>query len=280
MTTKAKLIGDQRTLILRELLEGTGAAFSAAEYDGGLRKGLRIWFADLDERHGPVAELRPYGLKGYQINLSFGNFSGDIIAQIMKAAPEDVQLARALISSIRAGVLVEIPGQALESWSVADGSFRIRATIRDQTQPHEDTALTLTCHEVIVPMMAAMAELIGYDVIEPQTDVEIPAFDGAVLKSVVKRRERNPRNRLLCIRIHGEKCAACGIEPREKYGEAGSIIEVHHLEPLSQLAEPRPYDPRTDLVPLCPSCHSAVHTRKPIPYSLEELANLMGRVNA
>ncbi|MOA48213.1 HNH endonuclease [compost metagenome] len=69
---------------------------------------------------------------------------------------------------------------------------------------------------------------------------------------------------------------ACGLEPRLEYGEAGSIIEVHHLEPLALLKEPRPYDPRADLVPLCPSCHRAVHTRRPIPFSIEELRDLRG----
>jgi 5-methylcytosine-specific restriction protein A len=148
------------------------------------------------------------------------------------------------------------------------------ARIRDQDHPHEDVAIIAICREVIVPMMAAMAELIGYDVIEEEVDDEVPAFEGAVLQSVVQRRERNPRNRLLCIRIHGERCVVCELEPRLVYGEAGSIIEVHHLEPVASLLEPRPYDPRTDLVPLCPNCHRALHTRRPIPFSIEELKTL------
>ena len=98
---------------------------------------------------------------------------------------------------------------------------------------------------------------------------EIPTL--RVLESVVKRRERNPRNRVLCIRLKGERCAGCGLEPRKSYGSAGAIIEVHHLEPLSLLQAPRPYDPAFDLVPLCPNCHRAVHTRRPVPLSLAEL---------
>jgi 5-methylcytosine-specific restriction protein A len=127
--------------------------------------------------------------------------------------------------------------------------------------------------------MAAMAELIGYDMLDERVADEAPAFEGAVLQSVVNRRERNPRNRLLCIRIHGEKCKSCGLDPKKKYGAAGSIIEVHHLEPLATLVEARPYDPRKDLVPLCPSCHRAAHTRRPIPFSLNELVELMGGCN-
>lgn len=273
------MIKDKRDLILKELSEGTGAAFTATEDRNGLRHGLRIWFADFDEKHGPVAELRPFGLKGYQVNLFFGNFSGEVIDQIRNAAQEDVQLARALIGSIQAGIAVEIPGQHKHDWCILDGSFRIKATIRDQEHPHDDASLILICRDVIVPMMAAMAELIGYDLIDEQVADETPIFEGAVLPSVVKRRERNPRNRLLCIRIHGEKCAVCNLEPKAKYGSAGSIIEVHHLEPLAMLAEARPYDPRIDLVPLCPSCHRAAHTRRPIPFSLNELAELMNACN-
>jgi len=275
MTAKVKMIADRQDLILRELSDGTGAAVEATVDRNGLRHGLRIWFADLDEKHGPVAELRPFGLKGYQVILFFGNFSGEVINQIGKAAQEDVQLARALVASIRPGVAVEILGQNPKDWSVLDGTFRIKATIRDKEHPHEDMALIEICHDVIVPMMAAMAELIGYDLIEENEVSEVPAFEGAVLQSVVKRRERNPRSRLLCIRIHGEKCVVCGLEPKAKYGEAGSIIEVHHLEPLAQLVEARPYDPRIDLVPLCPSCHRAIHTRRPNPFSVTELVDLM-----
>lgn len=268
------MIAGKKDLILRELEEGTGAAIAAAVDISGLRSGLRIWFGDLDEKHGPVAELRPYGLKGHSVRLSFGSFSGEVIDQIQRASPEDVQLARALVASVRPDIVVEIAGQDISDWSVTSGSFRMTARIRDQDHPHEDVAIIAICREVIVPMMAAMAELIGYDVIEENVGDRVPAVEGAVLQSVVQRRERNPRNRLLCIRIHGERCVVCEQEPRQVYGEAGSIIEVHHLEPVASLLEPRPYDPRTDLVPLCPNCHRALHTRRPIPFSIEELKML------
>ena len=270
------MISGKKDIIRAELEEGTGAAITTAVDHRGLRSGLRIWFSDLDDKHGPVAEIRPYGLKGYRVDLSFGNFSGEIIGQIHKAAPEDVQLARALVASIRPDIQIEISGQHLPEWTVMNGAFRMTAKIRDQDNPHADAVVIATCRDVIVPMMAAMAELIGYDVIEEPAVDEVLAFEGAILQSVVQRRERNPRNRLLCIRIHGEKCAACGLEPKLKYGSAGSIIEVHHLEPLALQVAPRPYDPHSDLVPLCPSCHRAVHTRHPIPLSIEELKLLIG----
>lgn len=270
------MIADRMELILNELQEGTGAAFAGKVRHDGLRSSLTIWFADLDERHGPVAELLPYGLRGHQVRLGFGNFAAAVVGQIKRASDEDVQLARALVASICGGVVLEMPEQDLANWLISDGSFRINATVRNLDDPNSDRALAATCHDIIVPLMAAMAELIGYDVIDSPAEGRDEIFEGAVLRSVVRRRERNPRNRLLCIRIHGERCATCGLEPRLRYGAAGGVIEVHHRQPLSTLGEPRAYDPREDLVPLCPTCHRAAHTRRPLPYSPEELSDLMG----
>jgi 5-methylcytosine-specific restriction protein A len=257
-----------------ELEAGTGAAIGMAVDQSGTRTGLRIWFADLDERNGPVAELRPYGIWGYRVALGFGKFAGEVVRQIQAAGAEDVGLARALVASISPAVDLQISGHGRDDWHVDSGAFKITATARGLPDD-QDEAVAKVCRDVIVPLLAAMAELIGYDVIEEEDDDRAHAYEGAILISTIRRRERNPRNRLLCIRLHGEKCACCGIEPRSVYGEAGSIIEVHHLEALSLLAVPRAYDPAIDLAPLCPNCHRAVHTRRPIPFSLSELQALM-----
>jgi 5-methylcytosine-specific restriction protein A len=267
------MLSARQTLIREELEAGTGAAIGMAVDGTKSRTGLRIWFADLQERHGPVAELRPHGLKGYAVTLGFGAFAGEVVRRIAGAVPEDVRLARALIASIDNSVEVEIQGQDMADWKITSGDFRMTAIIRSLPRDPE-VALTEVSRDTIVPMMAAMAELIGYDVIE-EDDRGESAYEGAELVSTVRRRERNPRNRLLCIRLHGETCACCGLNPREAYGEAGSIIEVHHLEPLSLLKEPRPYNPAHDLALLCPNCHRAVHTRHPEPWSLEEIRELM-----
>lgn len=271
--TKTEMLSARQTLIREELEAGTGAAIGMAVDGSKSRTGLRIWFADLEERHGPVAELRPYGLKGYAVTLGFGAFAGEVVRRIACAVPEDVRLARALVASIDSSVEVEIQGQDKADWKITSGDFRMTAITRNLPRDHE-FALTEVSRDTIVPMMAAMAELIGYDVID-EDDIGEPEYEGAEFASTVRRRERNPRNRLLCIRLHGEICACCGVDPRATYGAAGSIIEVHHLEPLSLLKEPRPYDPARDLAPLCPNCHRAAHTRRPAPWSLEELRELM-----
>ncbi len=270
------MLAAKQELIVRELEEGTGAVIAVAIDKGGLRSSMKIWFDDLDQQHGPVAEIRLHGLKAHRVNLAFGNFSGDVIRQIHQASAEDRQLAMALVASIDQAEALSIREQALDDWTVTDGSFCMDAIIRHEVRPDTDEAVSHTCREVIVPIMAAMAELIGYDVVEDDPIYEEPAFEGGIKPSLVNRRERNPRNRLLCIRLHGEICAACGLEPRQRYGDnAGGIIEVHHLEPLANIAVPRAYDPATDLLPLCPSCHRAAHTRRPAPWEVEDIRRML-----
>ena len=91
------MISDRQDIIQRELEAGTGAAIGMAVDQSGTRTGLRLWFADLDERHGPIAELHPYGIRGYRVALGFGKFAGEVVRQIQAAGAEDVGLARALV---------------------------------------------------------------------------------------------------------------------------------------------------------------------------------------
>lgn len=270
------MIGKHEELIIQELEQGTGAAIEVAVDQRGLRAGMQIWFGDLGPRNGPVAEMRPHGLKSHKVQLSFGNFSGAVINQIKRATHEDSQLARALVASMKFNVKIDVQGQSLEDWTVNDGNFRMDAQIRHETRSDTELMIEKTCRDVVVPMMGAMAELIGYDVVDEDETEDEPPVEGAIRPSVVNRRERNPRNRLLCIQIHGEICAACGLNPFERYGEYGKIIEVHHLEPLSNLASPKPYDPSTDLVPLCPNCHRVAHSRRPLPWSISEIRSMLG----
>jgi len=56
------------------------------------------------------------------------------------------------------------------------------------------------------------------------------------------------------------------------YGEEFSgLIEVHHIVPLSQIKKGYKVDPIHDLVPVCPNCHAALHSKKDGVYSVEEL---------
>ena len=48
-------------------------------------------------------------------------------------------------------------------------------------------------------------------------------------------------------------------------------IEVHHIVPISKSGEDYVVDPVNDLVPVCPNCHTAIHSKKNGAYTVEEL---------
>lgn len=99
--------------------------------------------------------------------------------------------------------------------------------------------------------------------------------EGAKLKIEVNRYERDRRNRVAALAIHGHKCMACDKNMSDLYGSiAEGLIEVHHVVPVSEVGAGYIIDPKSDLIPLCPNCHSVAHRRSP-PYSIEELKNLL-----
>ena len=94
--------------------------------------------------------------------------------------------------------------------------------------------------------------------------------EGAKEQISVNRYERNKQNRERAIAFHGIACLACNTRMAEMYGEiAGGFIHIHHTKSLSDTGEYTP-NIETDLIPLCPNCHSIVHLTNP-PMTLEEL---------
>ncbi len=79
--------------------------------------------------------------------------------------------------------------------------------------------------------------------------------------------ERNPKARAACLEHYGYSCKICGMNFADSYGpEFKDIIEVHHIVPLNEIGENYVVDPIKDLIPLCPNCHSAVHSNPGIQY--------------
>jgi len=232
----------------------------------------------LPERQAFVQQVlaEPVGLTRYKADLTFGSFAGDTIAHMQKAGPEQWALARALIQCIASTAEVEINHAPSDpAWVITGADFRLTAEKRGIQDRSSDDALVNTCQDLVIPLMGAMAELCGYDVIEEEVNETIGVLEGAIKLETIQRRERHPRNRLLCLRLHNNECALCSFEPTSTYKSAGHILEVHHLQPLSLCNEAREYDPAHDLVPLCPNCHRAVHTRRPVPWALNELRDIM-----
>ena len=265
------MLSQNRELIAQELSEGTGAAISLRIIAGKPRARLEVWFDDLQRNHGPIITMQPVGIKTHLVELTFGQFSRTTIESISFASEEKYLLARALVLSISSVAKITIPKQSVDNWIIGDWTFSIKVELRHINSSDNEESILRTCREVIIPLMASMAELIGYEEIQAFSTEKESTSEGRFSLALVSKRERNPRNRLLCLKIHGHRCKVCNLDLLKKYQSAGNTIEVHHIHPLALVKEERKYDPQTDLIPLCPNCHRAVHTQKPMPISPEEL---------
>jgi predicted HNH restriction endonuclease len=95
--------------------------------------------------------------------------------------------------------------------------------------------------------------------------------EGKLLQVLVSRYERDPKARKACIKLHGNKCIGCEIDFKKLYGkDIPDIIHVHHIKPLAGYQKERATDIAKDLVPLCPNCHSVVHSHNSL-MSMNEL---------
>lgn len=100
-------------------------------------------------------------------------------------------------------------------------------------------------------------------------------FEGAGRMITVNAYERDPRARKACIDHYGINCFICGFDFESIYGELGQgFIHVHHIVPLSHIAESYAVDPIQDLRPVCPNCHAMLHRRTEV-LSVEELQRLI-----
>lgn len=74
--------------------------------------------------------------------------------------------------------------------------------------------------------------------------------------------ERNNKARNKCLDTFGYRCKVCDFSSEEVYGDSfKNIIEVHHIDPISAQDGKHPINPETDLIPVCPNCHTMLHTK-------------------
>lgn len=93
------------------------------------------------------------------------------------------------------------------------------------------------------------------------------------------RFERSRAAREACIAAHGAVCSICGFDFGKAYGPRFSgIVQVHHIVPLSVVDSEHDVDPVTDLIPVCPNCHVALHSKPGGVYSPGELRDIMDAV--
>ena len=99
-------------------------------------------------------------------------------------------------------------------------------------------------------------------------------FEGAKRTITVNSYERNPLARRLCIEHYGVTCTVCYFDFENEYGDIGKgFIHVHHLTRVADIGKTYEIDPIKDLRPVCPNCHSMLHSDKDT-LTIDELRNL------
>lgn len=72
-----------------------------------------------------------------------------------------------------------------------------------------------------------------------------------------------------CLKEKGRVCIICGFDGSKVYGKNfNNVIEVHHKNPVSNGVRVTTTE---DLIPVCPNCHRALHSRQGEPYTVEDL---------
>lgn len=100
-----------------------------------------------------------------------------------------------------------------------------------------------------------------------------PVTEGELVDSHILVHKRDSRLRDECINSKGRICFVCNCDLEKIYGkDFGNLIEVHHKNPIASGKRETTLD---DLVPVCPNCHRALHSKPNGGYTLEELKELM-----
>ncbi|MEO5626530.1 MAG: HNH endonuclease [Dokdonella sp.] len=120
-------------------------------------------------------------------------------------------------------------------------------------------------------LVGELALLLGEDLPAPEYESEhstraqggIDRMEGALVRVVTSRYERDKIARLRCIEHYGAACWVCEFSFERVYGELGAgFIHVHHIVPLADIRGEYRVDPIRDLRPVCPNCHSMLHCGK------------------
>lgn len=134
-------------------------------------------------------------------------------------------------------------GQSNVWYAKEDRSQAFLATVFDYIESHTDASLVT--EECI-----------------PQEVPEEYAESGIGKQVLINQYERNSLARRRCIELLGSSCVICGFNAGEVYGpEFEGKIEVHHIVPLHEIKADYKVDPSKDLIPVCPNCHSMLHTK-------------------
>lgn len=102
--------------------------------------------------------------------------------------------------------------------------------------------------------------------------------EGNVVEVYSNKYERNIEARKQCLAYYGFSCQICGFDFGKVYGQEFKYqIHVHHIVPISEIKEEYVVDPIKDLIPVCPNCHMALHSKQNGVYTPTELKNKINK---
>jgi 5-methylcytosine-specific restriction protein A len=107
----------------------------------------------------------------------------------------------------------------------------------------------------------------------------LPIEEGGRKVIFVNAYERSAKARKICLAYWGTACVVCSISFEKVYGDIGKdFIHVHHLNPLAMIKKRKTIDPKKDLRPVCPNCHTMLHANNSL-LGIDELKDRMKEVN-
>ena len=230
------------------------------------------------------------GWRRLDVHFRPGSFAADLVASMGLADNAGRQGFIAVLESCRAEgaeVVLTLNGTARQVsdpaiWEVPWRSVTLvvrrgMLALNEGNNAEDDQLIALWTGRAAAAILALLPlEQEGNcDELQPDSPEIAGLPEGARTRVEVNRYERDRRNRAAALAIHGYACKACDLDMGNRYGEAAAgLIEVHHVTPVSKLGAGYLIDPRTDLVPLCPNCHSVTHRRLP-PYAVAEVRAMM-----
>jgi 5-methylcytosine-specific restriction protein A len=221
------------------------------------------------------------GWRSAEVSFVAGKFAAPLVAQMGHSSVEAKEIFRTFASALQAKKIrismrvngADISAMSPENWpsewSRLDLSLRLSPFISEQA---DDAALEVLVLDLVVPIFAMLATLIGVEENEPLSTGEP---EGRAIQSSVTRYERKKINREACIQLKGSRCRVCGFDFATFYGPVGiGYIEVHHTVPVSSVGPDYKINVVTDLEPVCSNCHSMAHREEP-PIPIEALRQIV-----
>lgn len=239
---------------------------------------LQLWPVDLDPNQTFKLCLKP-AWRSASVVLELGRFAGALLRSIGNAATDAQLTCHTFVSAIRKGggqVKFTLNGADVEigmDWPFDVKSLEVVVRQGALVFEHDsDTDILNLVDRLMVPIFGIFAALIGVEDVVPEMAGE---DEGRPYQTLVTKYERKQVNREACLRVNEPVCSVCGFDFERVYGSVGQgFIEIHHVEPLSEIAVEHAIDPGKDLVPLCSNCHAMAHRQRPA-YSINELRGML-----